>query len=559
MRLPRNARTALIALALLCFAAVGAAKAPIVLHELFLTAELDRIDPVDEPSVVDPASRGSRGGGALGEPSPGELAAAAAGRSSSGLDEAGGSGDGGGLDDELRQLLTDALPDARTAGPGSAPDGEPGAAGSGQPQLTEGDGGAGDSPMVLDDRTGESNPPPYVEVYTPPSIPWKRIGVRDRLEWRAGVPSFDVTEGPWSAAPDRGVAQAESRRARGLIVDPVRGDWAPLPSLSPDMLVLSTESDSGDAVDIERDALGRFRYRLRADATARSIRWTVATPLSYDAGTERLPSHAVPHRPVPGSDVAWLLQRLGLESERRGEVVLPALHAYFSSFVVEALAAPEPGESLFRTILRQQRGVCRHRATAFAATARELGYDAHVVTNETHAFAEVRVPGAGWRRVDMGGSHSIAAAPAPTMPPATPPEPPAPPAQVLGAPGAEPPVADDRGDAASQVARIPTRLEFEASPTTVRRGERLVVAGRLTTADLRPVASASIDLVVYAQDAEEGAHGRRLGSVRTLDDGRFSWEGPVPAAMRLGTWELVSVFRGRESLRPAVSTGAAGR
>src|SRR5262249_50796144 len=53
-----------------------------------------------------------------------------------------------------------------------------------------------------------------------------------------------------------------------------------------------------------------------------------------------------------------------------------------------------------------KRGVCRHRAFAFVLTANAAGIPARYVTNEAHAFVEVRVPDRGWIRIDLGGAAS---------------------------------------------------------------------------------------------------------------------------------------------------------
>jgi len=49
-----------------------------------------------------------------------------------------------------------------------------------------------------------------------------------------------------------------------------------------------------------------------------------------------------------------------------------------------------------------RRGVCRHRALAFVITSQAVGLPARYVTNEAHAFAEVWIPGRGWRRSSCG-------------------------------------------------------------------------------------------------------------------------------------------------------------
>lgn len=68
-------------------------------------------------------------------------------------------------------------------------------------------------------------------------------------------------------------------------------------------------------------------------------------------------------------------------------------------------------------IIKEQKGVCRHRAQAFMILARYIGVPARMVLNEQHAFCEV--PNFAkdgktweWHRVDMGGSFRLDLTPA---------------------------------------------------------------------------------------------------------------------------------------------------
>ncbi len=99
---------------------------------------------------------------------------------------------------------------------------------------------------------------------------------------------------------------------------------------------------------------------------------------------------------------ARVITAIGLKHRQRRMDILKRLVTYFRSFVVGPLSL-DTG-STYLDIALSRRGVCRHRAYAFVITALALGIPARMVTNEIHAFVEVRLAPDWWRRVDLGGA-----------------------------------------------------------------------------------------------------------------------------------------------------------
>ena len=86
--------------------------------------------------------------------------------------------------------------------------------------------------------------------------------------------------------------------------------------------------------------------------------------------------------------------------------VLVTLVDYFRRFheSAELPTSVDPVE-LYRELSFHQKGVCRHRAYAFAITALAFGLPTRLVYNEAHAWVEVYDTEL-WHRIDLGGAAS---------------------------------------------------------------------------------------------------------------------------------------------------------
>ena len=265
----------------------------------------------------------------------------------------------------------------------------------------------------------------YFEVFTPTITPYKRVTALDGVALAGSVPVLAVAnvarvpvaiEGAGAAAPD---ARPRDRFWGSVVLDFSEGAVVPLPSVSPEsrMLTLRTEP-AGVALHIERDHADNFYAVLdapRASGT-RNVRVIFLTdaPRTYfgfDAGAvlPTAPSDAlVAEVPVlPDSlerDALDFAHELGITRGDPFDRVLGMLVEHFRSFE-ESEEPPADTGNIYLDLARGMRGVCRHRAYAFAITAMALGMPTRFVNNEAHAWVEVHMPERrGWLRVDLGGS-----------------------------------------------------------------------------------------------------------------------------------------------------------
>lgn len=252
----------------------------------------------------------------------------------------------------------------------------------------------------------------YVEPFNPSVVPFKRQSAYDAV--RPGgaslhVGAHDLSEVTVGGAPEDG---------RDLFWASLRIELSPakdvaIPSVAPDMRILSYEIDSKLRLAFAKDSADNFYVRTY-DAQAQGIYRLVFlcdAPASYFGGD-------VPHghrvsdaqasglvRPLPGPvkrSALDVLGRLHLSPDMALDVALSRLIAHFRSF--EPGRSPAATLNIVADLSLSQRGVCRHRSFAFMVLANALGIPTRYVTNEAHAFAEVWLPRRGWMRVDLGGA-----------------------------------------------------------------------------------------------------------------------------------------------------------
>jgi len=263
----------------------------------------------------------------------------------------------------------------------------------------------------------------YFEVFTPTITPYKRVTSLDGVALAGSVPVLAVAdvartqvvvEGAGTPAPD---ARPRDRFWGSVVLDFADGHVVPLPSVSPESRILTLRTEPADvALHIERDHADNFFAVLDTTRTVSAVRVIFLTdaPRTYfglDEGAvlPTAPSDAlVAEVPVlPESverDALIFAHELGLSRGDPFDRVLSSLVDHFRSFE-ESEEPPADTGNIFLDLARGMRGVCRHRAYAFAITAMALGIPTRFVNNEAHAWVEVHMPERrGWLRVDLGGS-----------------------------------------------------------------------------------------------------------------------------------------------------------
>ncbi len=264
----------------------------------------------------------------------------------------------------------------------------------------------------------------YFEVFSPSITPYKRVTALDGVALAGSVPVLAVAdvargrvviEGAGAAAPD---ARPRDRFWGSVVLDFSDGFTVPLPSVSPESRILTLRTEPANvAMHLERDHADNFFAVLDArDEGTREVRVIFLTdaPRTYfgfdeGAALPTAPSDAlVAEVPVlPESverDALAFASELGVSRGDPFDRVIGALVDHFRAFE-ESEEPPADTGNIYLDLARGMRGVCRHRAYAFAITAMALGIPTRFVNNEAHAWAEVHMPERrGWLRVDLGGS-----------------------------------------------------------------------------------------------------------------------------------------------------------
>jgi hypothetical protein len=256
--------------------------------------------------------------------------------------------------------------------------------------------------LQMDPKTDSFTPPENFShsVFTPSVFPNERVWVLDTVKI-AKSGRLEAVPGPVSveSVPVRGSPEADRYTffwAEYRLQNP--GLSSILPTPAPEVVV--TEVPSG--VHLLRSGADMLYFKPGARLKDKTLRVRLAAPRAYF----REPALDDVERPVP-RQFEGAVQLRAMSDRVFGKpdrALLGKMIRYFRGFSVLPLLPYGNRISLEEAILLQKRGVCRHRALLFFAIARAWGHDVRLVLNEVHAFAEVRLPGQPWVRVDLGGA-----------------------------------------------------------------------------------------------------------------------------------------------------------
>ena len=291
---------------------------------------------------------------------------------------------------------------------------------NGEPVLGAG-GFAADRQTLMrpDSNTGPDNTLHYVSVFNPDVLPFKRMSALDGV---ADDYTLKIAHTALVELPITGASGADDKtRDRfwgSVLLKLTPGADVALPSVAPDMRILSFEIKPKLAVRFEKD--GADNFFIRTDESSAQGTYRLVFLADADAGyfapalpqggrfTPRMIAGMTPPelRPQLPAGVARAAQRtmtnLGIDAEMDLSVVFNKLVGYFRSF--EARPMPRSSGDIYRDLCDSKAGVCRHRAFAFMITANALGIPTRFVENEAHAFVEVWFPNRSWQRIDLGGA-----------------------------------------------------------------------------------------------------------------------------------------------------------
>jgi Transglutaminase-like superfamily len=267
-----------------------------------------------------------------------------------------------------------------------------------------------------DQATSADDTLQYVEVFNPAVLPFKRMSALDSVgsDYTLFVANSgalqDLPVGG-SPAPDRDLFWAD------MVVELSPTRDVPIPSVAPDMRIVSYEIDPRVAITFSKDgadnyfvrsdeneASGTYRLRFMADAAASYFAPQVPSNLRVGDVRDQAPDGLL--KPLPDSlrpSVAKALERLNIDERLPLRRALDLLVGHFREFEAGHLSQGSDRD-IYLDLVEQQLGVCRHRAFAFMVTANGLGIPTRYVTNEAHAWVEVWLPGVNWARIDLGGA-----------------------------------------------------------------------------------------------------------------------------------------------------------
>ncbi len=236
-------------------------------------------------------------------------------------------------------------------------------------------------------------------VFTPSIFPNERIWVYDEVAFsptgRLGAHASDSKVRPMQ----NGLAQSSETvffwvkirlaNPRAATILPTPAPGVRVEGLPPGVVLYENEK-------------GMLFYKATSSAPV-SMTLRMGAPRTYfeEPDLERVP--VPPVRAFPGSD---RLREISLRTFGKPDAgFLARMARYFRGFDVLRLRPFPATMSLEEAILKQKRGVCRHRALLFFGIASAWGYDVRLVLNRVHAFVEVRWAGHPWTRLDLGGAQ----------------------------------------------------------------------------------------------------------------------------------------------------------
>ena len=483
-------------------------------------------------------------------------------------------------------------------GPSSATPGSPGPSPDGPPAPTR------SRELRPDGDTGADPVLKYASVFRPSVAPFKRFDVKDAV---AADFTLRIREPRLRRLPIGGPPEVGRERFFGsVVVAASDGASIPIPSVAADARILRVETSPRQRrVRFLRDGAGNDYLELSGggavgEGTVR-VNWLTDAPRRYFGGAlprTRLRDVPPSLRPMVPENVRTaalaVLARLKIPFAPGTPVedALAPLVAHFRAFRADERRLRERGAALFSVLALGGRGACRHRAYAFTILAQTLGLPTRYVANEAHAFAESWLPGAGWRRLDLGGvspelqvygrervphrppadpfarpdayrsAYSVPPEPPPSLPAANPSDGPDAASGASGsysseaasganAAAAPSPAAAPSAAPPTPVGPAPTRIEVQVAERDALRGDALTVEGRIVTAAGAPAASVRVDLVLH--EPEGGTGRRRVGVLVTDEGGRFTARLPLPSDLSAGRYNLVVSTPGDEHYQPATT------
>jgi hypothetical protein len=435
-----------------------------------------------------------------------------------------------------------------------------------------------DATYQIDRDTTRPEVVDYDDPFIPAVTPFKRLFAYDRVD--ASL-ELVVADKELSKLEVGGSVRAGDDSFYGdMVVDLAAETPVRIPSVGPGARVLAAHTYPPTEFALFRD--GADNWFVKAPARKR-VRLVVQLAIARSAFGSEFPD--VPWsslerevRELPeGAKTAALevANEIGISRAMSPRAALAQLVAHFRAFAPSGDRPKSSGIALYKELALSQKGVCRHRAYAFVITAHALGLPSRMVRNEAHAWVEV-FDGSIWHRIDLGGAAGeLETQQDPSLPQHQPPADPytwpagsesgrelasrslsgdpsapenAPDAPAAGSaqqPAPIGPAAVDAGAGRQDDSRPESLLSLKVDASDVRRGEPLVVSGRVS-ADGEGCPRVRVD---FALKSGAGTV-MPIQSLSADGEGRYSGAIVVPLGVDVGDYEVLVSTPGGERCGP---------
>jgi hypothetical protein len=192
---------------------------------------------------------------------------------------------------------------------------------------------------------------------------------------------------------------------------PLRTGWHPLPCLSPHDVLLAMNCSKHKKENLQLgycEATNQYLIRYRS---IDPLQYVLAVTLTYNMRTTAPSQEQISYATTQSEQNEHFnnLSRGKIDSLARvnRSFAIDFLTRFCLSFESDSPLAIKHNASekeKWAARLQQCVGVCRHRAILFMSLAQKLGINVRLVTNDVHAFVQVKNEQGGWVNVDLGGA-----------------------------------------------------------------------------------------------------------------------------------------------------------
>ncbi len=264
-----------------------------------------------------------------------------------------------------------------------------------------------DASFRVDRDTSRPDSVSYDEPFIPAVAPFKRLYAYDAVDESFELTVFDKSLTRLEVGGKPG--PADDQFYADLFVDVAPGLPVRIPSVAPGARALVARTSPELPFVLQRDRADNWfmtadaRRRVRLIMQLAAPRAALGSEMA-DATWGELLQKLPPLPPAVRSAALDVAREIGVSQRQSPRQVTAVLVAYFRGFSPsEATPKAARGAQLYTELALSRKGVCRHRAYAFAVTALGLGLPTRMVRNEAHAWVEV-YDGVRFHRIDLGGA-----------------------------------------------------------------------------------------------------------------------------------------------------------